>query len=71
MRSNGAIAKIVFNEFDPLFEGQTFETLISLQLELAQKCMGQLLQIFVFAIVILPSNSNIARTVLLDLYLLF
>ena len=42
--SNDLIAKIVLHHLDLLFEGQIFETLIILKrLELAQRCMQQLL----------------------------
>ena len=44
LQSNGAITKIVRCDLDLLFEGNKFETLLSLkQLAIAHKCMGQLL----------------------------
>ena len=49
--SNGLIAKIILHDLDILFQGNKLETLISLVwLVLAQKCMGRLLYIFIFAI---------------------
>ena len=66
--SNETIAKAVLCDLDWLFQGQTFQTLISIKWWklVVQKCMGPLFRFWY-----LPSKDIIAKVVLHDLDLLF